>query len=76
MQERQSLGIYFLGEKICASCVAARPGKVGDQTELDRVVADTEYNGNGRGRSLGGDCNSCAAGRGDYSYMAADQVSG
>src|SRR6516165_11930303 len=76
MQERQSLGIYFLGEKICASCVTTRPGKVGDKTELNGVFADTEYNRNGRGRSLGGDCNSCAAGRGDHSYMAADQISG
>src|SRR6516164_10667446 len=75
MQERQSLGIYFLGEKICASCVGTWPGKVGDKTELNGVFADTEYNRNGRGRSLGGDCNSRAGGRRDHSHMAADQVS-
>src|SRR6516165_6629659 len=75
MQERQALGIYLLVEKICASCVTSWPGKVGDKTELNGVFADTEYNRNGRGRSLGGDCNSRAGGRRDHSHMAADQVS-
>src|SRR6516165_1861068 len=75
MQERQALGIYLLVEKICASCVTSWPGKVGDKTELNGVFADTEYNRNGRGRSLGGDCSSRAGGRRDHSHMAADQVS-
>jgi N-acetylglutamate synthase-like GNAT family acetyltransferase len=40
MQEPEPLGHRFLDEKIGACSVATRPGKTGDQTKLDRVLAD------------------------------------
>ena len=43
MQEPQSLGHHFLGEKIDAGRVADRPGEARDKTKLDRVLTDAEH---------------------------------
>ena len=39
MQEAQPLGLNLSGEGIDAGRIAARPGKAGDQPQLDRVIA-------------------------------------
>jgi hypothetical protein len=48
MQEPHPLGYHLAAEIIDADCVAAEPGKVGDKTKPDRVVADAEDDGDGR----------------------------
>ena len=53
MQESQPLGSNLSGQKIDAGRVAARPGKAGDQTKLDRVLRDAEDDRNRRGGSFG-----------------------
>ena len=42
MQEPQPLGHHLLAEKIDARRVATGPGKTGDKTKLNRVIADTK----------------------------------
>ena len=42
-----------MDEKIDAGRIAARPGKAGDQTKLDRVFADAEDDRDRCGRSFG-----------------------
>src|SRR5215472_6948426 len=53
MEESQSLGRNFSGEKIDAGRVAARLGKAGDETKFDGVVADAEDDRDRCGRSHG-----------------------
>ncbi len=48
MQKPQPLGYHLAAEIIDAGRVAAGPGKAGDKTKLDRVVADAEDDGDGR----------------------------
>ena len=52
VQEPQPLGRNLLGEEIDAGRVAARPGKTGDETQLDRVFGDDEDDWDRRGRSF------------------------
>src|SRR5262249_25139308 len=54
--------------------VAAWSGEVGDKTELDRVIADSEDDRNRRGCRSGGECRRRGAGRDDHGYPAADQI--
>jgi hypothetical protein len=53
MQECQPLGDHLPGEKIDAGRIAARPGKAGDETKLDRVLTDAEDDRDRRSRSFG-----------------------
>jgi hypothetical protein len=57
-QEPQPLRPQLCGEKIDTRRVAAWPGEAGDQTELDRILGDTEDDRNrgrcGFGRQRGG----------------------
>src|SRR5271168_1420255 len=52
MQELEPPWCNLLGHEGNASDVAARPGKAGDKTKLDRVLADGKDNWNGCGRVL------------------------
>ena len=52
-QEFQPLCRQLSSENIDACQVAARPGKAGDKTKLDRVFADVEDDGDRRGCRLG-----------------------
>src|SRR5262245_14530960 len=74
MQESQPLGRDFLGKKIDARRVAARPGETGDQTKLDRVFADAEDDRDRHSRSFGRLGSKVAAGRGDNGDATADEV--
>ena len=74
MQEPQPLGRQLLSKKIDAGRVAARPGKAGDQTQLDRVFADAEDDWDRRGRSFGRWRSKVAARRGDNGDATADEV--
>ena len=53
VQQPQPLRHHLGGEEINAGRIAARPGKAGDQAELDRVVASAEDDRDGRGCRLG-----------------------
>src|SRR5712691_5097311 len=53
MQKPQPLGRKFSRKKIDAGRIAARPGKAGDKTQLDRVFANAEDDRDRRGRSFG-----------------------
>jgi hypothetical protein len=73
VQEPQPLGHDFRGEKIDAGRVAARPGKTGDETQLDRVFGDDEDDWDRRGRSF------CRlrrgwAERGDYRHLTPHEI--
>ena len=73
MQESEPLCHDLGGEEINAGRIAARPGKAGDQAELDRVVASAEGDRDGRGCSfcrLGAEAE---AGGGDHRHAAAHQ---
>src|SRR5262249_17385471 len=73
-QETQPLRRQLSREKIDACRVAAWSGEVGDKTELDRVIADSEDDRNRRGCRSGGECRRRGAGRDDHGYPAADQI--
>jgi hypothetical protein len=55
--------------------VVARPGKAGDETQLDRVFADAEDDRDRCGRTFGRLGTSGQAGRRDNGYVTADEVS-
>ena len=74
MQQPQPLGRDLRDEKIDAGCVAARPGKAGDKTQLDRVFADAEDDRDCSGRSFGCKRGRIAAGRSDNGHATADEV--
>ena len=74
VQQPQPLGRNIRDEKIDAGRVAARPGKAGDKTQLDRVFADAEDDRDRRGRSFGRKRSRIAAGRGDNGDATADEV--
>src|SRR5262249_6032650 len=75
MQEPQPLGCDLLGEIVDAGGVAARPGKAGDKTKLDRVFSDAEDNRDRRGRSFGCLGSKVAGRRGDNGDAPAHEVS-
>src|SRR3954471_17616371 len=75
MQESQPLGPNLSGQKIDAGCVAARPGKAGDQTKLDRVLRDAEDDRNRRGGSFGREGTIAEAGCSDHGHTTADELS-
>ena len=75
MQKRQPLCLQLVREKIDPRQVAARPGKAGDETELDRVFADAEDDRGRRGRSFGCKRRQVAGGRGDNGHATAHELS-
>src|SRR5262252_5439007 len=75
MQEPQPLGCDLLGEIVDAGGVAARPGKAGDKTKLNRVFADAEDNRDRRSRSFGCLCSKVAGRRGDNGDAPVHEVS-
>jgi len=74
--ERHSVSLrgHLRDEKIHAGRVAARPGKAGDETQLDRVFADAEDDRDRRGCSFGRKRGRIAAGRSDHGHATADEV--
>jgi hypothetical protein len=72
MQEPEPLGHDFSHKKVDAGCIAARPGKAGNQPKLDRINTDAEDGNSGR-RGFG-----CKRGRratcGDNGHATADEV--
>jgi hypothetical protein len=73
MQELQPLGVHLRAEEIDAGGVPARPGEAGDETKLDRVLADAEHDRDRRCCSFGRERGHGAA-SGDHGDTAADQV--
>src|SRR5262249_16560582 len=69
------LAVTSLGEIVDAGGVAARPGKAGDKTKLDRVFSDAEDNRDRRGRSFGCLCSKVAGRRGDNGDAPAHEIS-
>src|SRR5262249_54282875 len=59
---------------IDAGGVAARPGEAGDETKLDWVFANDEYDRDGRCCSFGRERMNCAAGRDDHRHLSADEI--
>src|SRR5262245_37494171 len=74
MQEAKPLGHNLSVEGIDAGRIAARPGKAGDQSQLDRVVADAEDDRDRRGRSFCRLGTSAEGGRRDHVHTTADEV--
>src|SRR5262249_27955315 len=58
-----------------AGRVAARPGKAGDQTKLDRVLADPENDRDRRGGGSGRKCSRVAARRGNNGHATMNEIS-
>jgi hypothetical protein len=61
--------------KIDSRQVSARPGEAGDKTQLDRVVADAEDDGDSRGRSFAHLSSKVAGWRGDNGHAPAHKIS-
>src|SRR5262245_31575452 len=74
MQEPQPLGCNLDVENIDAGRVAARSGKAGNETELNRVFADAENDWNRRSSGFGGKRRRVAARRGNHGNAAANQA--
>jgi hypothetical protein len=72
-QKCQPLGQNLRREKIDAGCIAARPGKAGDQSHLDRVFADAKDDRYRRVRSFGYH-RSLREWGGNHGHASADQV--
>ena len=64
-----------LCEGLLAGRVAARPGKAGDQTKLDRVLREAEDDRNRRGGSFGRAGTIAEAGCSDHGHTTADELS-
>ena len=75
MQEPQPFGYNFSDEDIDAGCVASRPSKASNKTQLDWVFTDGEDDGDRGSRSFGRNRNSGVAGRGDDGHAATYEVS-
>jgi hypothetical protein len=75
VQKCQPLRTQLIREKIDARQVSARPGKTGDKTQLDRVIADAEDDRDGRGRSFGHLGRIVAGWRGDNGHATTHEVS-
>src|SRR5215475_11672701 len=71
----QPLGCNLDVENIDAGRIAARSGKTGNETELNRVFADAENDWNRRSSDLGGKRRRVAAGCGNHGNAAANEVS-
>jgi hypothetical protein len=65
-QETQPLRCQLSREKIDACRVTARSGEVCDKTELDRVIANAEDDGDRRRCRSGGECRRRGTGRDDH----------
>jgi hypothetical protein len=74
MQQREPLGDHFGSEEIYACRIASWSADARDQPKLDRVLANTEHDRDGRGRSLGGAGSGRAAWYGDDCYLPVDQL--
>src|SRR5262249_12996441 len=66
VQELQPLGLQFVGQHIDPREIVAGAGEAGDETELDWVFANDEYDRDGRCCSFGRERMNCAAGRDDH----------
>ena len=75
-QQSQPLRDQLRGQSGDAGDVAARPVEAGDEAELDRIAAGLEHDRNRRGRRLGREAGSGAAGGGDHGNRPADQFGG
>src|SRR5262249_61612201 len=75
MEKSQAFRCNLSGEKIDAGCVAARPGKAGDQTKPDWVVPHAEDDRDRCGRRLGRLGTSGLAGRSYNGDATADEAS-
>ena len=75
MQEAQPLGQNLSRKKINAGSVAARPGKTGNQTQLDGILGDAEDDRDRGGSGFGGVGTSGEAGCSDHGHATADEVS-
>src|SRR4029450_10166442 len=71
MEEPQSLGCHLFGEKINSRRIAARTGKAGHKTKLDRISRDTEHDRDRRSCRFGCARRRPAAGDGDHRHWAA-----
>ena len=74
MQQPQPFGGDIRDEKIDTGRVAARPGKAGDKTQLDRICTDAENDRDRRGRSFGRKRSWITAGNSDNGHVTADEV--
>src|SRR5262249_51954248 len=73
-QKAQPLCRQLSYEKIDASRVAAWSGEVGDETELDRAIADAKDDRDRRRGRAGSECPWRGAWRDDHGHPAADQI--
>jgi len=71
-QKFEPLCCQFAPEPIDACQIAARPGKAGDKTQLDRVFAADENDGDRRGCGLDRECS--RSGGGDHSNTATNEI--
>ena len=74
MQQPKPLGHNFRAKPIDAGRVAARPGETGDETQLDRVFGDAEYDWDRRSCSFGRLGTNSGGSRGNYGHATADEV--
>src|SRR5262249_2606304 len=74
MQEPQPFGANFTEEKIEPGRIAARPGKIRDETYSRWVFGDAEDDWDRRGRSFGRKRSRGVAGRGYNGHTAADEL--
>jgi hypothetical protein len=64
-----------VGQKVHTGDIPARTVEISDQSKLHRVCANSEYNRNDRGGSLGLKSSGERIGCGDYAYSLANQLS-
>src|ERR1700730_4194096 len=74
MQQREPLGDHLGSEEIYTRRIASGSADARDQPELDRVLADTEHDRDGRGGSFGGAGSGRGAWYGDDCDLPADQL--
>src|SRR5262249_6224437 len=74
VQQPQPFGHHLGREKIDPRQVSARPGEAGDQTKLDRVVADAEDDRDRRGRGFGRERSLRETRGSNNGHAAADEV--
>src|SRR5262249_8113439 len=74
-QKLQPFCPQLIRENVNPGQVAARPGEARDETSSDRVVADAENDGNGRGCCLGREPRQMSPGGRDHCDAAANEIS-
>src|SRR4029077_19140093 len=74
-QESQPFCRQLTHEKIDACQIAARPGKAGDKTKPDRIIANGEDDGDRGGRRLGHEGRVGTSARGDHGHPSSNQFS-